>query len=29
MQRLKEDMEIYRLLNVFDSNDLVYNVVQT
>ncbi|GMS95164.1 hypothetical protein PENTCL1PPCAC_17339 [Pristionchus entomophagus] len=28
MQRLKEDMEIYRLLNVFDSNDLVYNVVQ-
>ncbi|GMT21314.1 hypothetical protein PFISCL1PPCAC_12611, partial [Pristionchus fissidentatus] len=29
MQRLKEDMEIYRLLNVFDKNDLVYNVVQT
>ncbi|GMR47308.1 hypothetical protein PMAYCL1PPCAC_17503 [Pristionchus mayeri] len=27
MQRLKEDMEIYRLLNMFDSNDLVYNVV--
>lgn len=26
--KIKEDMEIYRLLNIFDENSYVYTVVQ-
>ena len=28
LNKLREDMEIYRLLNIFDETSSVYNVVQ-